>query len=204
MRIAVISDTHLPSLIRDPDGLGPQLAAFLAGADLILHGGDVTRPSVLEWCEQFAPVLVARGNNDDFEDRRMASRQILDVEGWRIGMVHELRPEDRPVDVLIEEALAGERVHILIGGDTHVERLEHRDGVVVLNPGSPTLPHHREYRLGAAAMLEVTPAGMRAEVVALGETPGMRNPTLPRSLALGEPPSLHRHRPHQDGRDAAG
>ena len=184
MRIAVISDTHLPSLIRDPDGLGPELARFLAGADLILHGGDVVRPSVLEWCEQFAPVLVAKGNNDDFEDRRMAHRQILDVDGWRIGMVHELRPEDRPVEVLVEEALGGERVDILIGGDTHVERLEHRDGVVVLNPGSPTLPHHREFRLGAAALLEFTSAGMRAEVVALGHTPGMPNPTRPRELHL--------------------
>ncbi|MCK9486308.1 MAG: metallophosphatase family protein [Dehalococcoidia bacterium] len=201
MRIAVISDTHLPSLIRDPDGLGPHLAAFLTGADLILHGGDVTRPSVLEWCEQFAPVLVAQGNNDEFEDRRMAPRQFLDVHGWRIGMVHELRPEDRPVDVLLDDALAGERVHILIGGDTHVERLEHRDGVVVLNPGSPTLPHHREYRLGAAAMLEVTAAGLRAEVVALGETPGMRNPTQPRSLALPPPPPLGRF---QGPREAAG
>lgn len=186
MRIAVISDTHLPSLIRDPDGLGPELARFLAGADLILHGGDVVRPSVLEWCEQFAPVLVAQGNNDDFEDRRMAPRQILDVEGWRIGMVHELRPEDRPVPVLLDDALSGERVDILIGGDTHVERLEHRDGVVVLNPGSPTLPHHREFRLGAAALLEFTSGGLRADVIALGETPGMANPTRPRSLVIPE------------------
>lgn len=206
MRIAVISDTHLPSLIRDPDGLGPQLAAFLTGADLILHGGDVTRPSVLEWCEQFAPVLVAKGNNDDFDDPRMAPRQFMDVEGWRIGMVHELRPEDRPVEVLIQEALAGERVDILIGGDTHIERLEHRDGVVVLNPGSPTLPHHREYRLGAAALLDVTPAGLTAEVVALGETPGSRNPTTPCRLAL---PSIEATRelarmPHHLERDAAG
>lgn len=184
MRIAVISDTHLPSLIRDPDGLGPQLAAFLASTDLILHAGDVVRPSVLEWCEQFAPVLVARGNNDDFDDRRMTPRQMLDIEGWRIGMVHELRPENRPVDALLADALGGERVDILIGGDTHVERLEHRDGVVVLNPGSPTLPHHREFRLGAAAFIEVTANTLHAEVISLGDSPGMPNPTRPRRLVL--------------------
>ena len=107
MRVALISDTHLPSLIRTPDELGPQLAAFLTGLDLILHGGDVVRPFVLDWCEQFAPVVVAQGNNDDFEDPRMAKRQILDLEGWRIGMVHELRPEDRPVPVLLDRALGG-------------------------------------------------------------------------------------------------
>ena len=184
MRIAVISDTHLPSLIRDPDGLGPALGQFLAGADLILHGGDVVRPSVLEWCEQFAPVIVARGNNDDFHDSRMAPRQFLDIEGWRIGMVHELRPETRPIHALLADALDGERVDILIGGDTHVERLEHRDGVILLNPGSPTLPYHREFRLGAAAFLEITAGRIHAEVVSLGETPGMPNPTRPSQLVL--------------------
>lgn len=186
MRIAVISDTHLPSLIRTPDELGPQLAAFLAGADLILHGGDVVRPSVLDWCEQFAPLLVARGNNDVFDDRRMAERQIVDIEGWRIGMVHELRPEERPVSVLVDEALGGERVDILIGGDTHIERLEYRDGVVVLNPGSPTLPHHREFRLGAAALLEITRDRLYAEIVALGHSAEAVNPTVPRHFEIIE------------------
>ncbi|PKN78145.1 MAG: hypothetical protein CVU47_12720 [Chloroflexi bacterium HGW-Chloroflexi-9] len=186
MRIAVISDTHLPSLIRTPDQLGPQLAAFLAGADLILHGGDVVRPSVLDWCEQFAPLLVARGNNDVFDDRRMEARQIVDIEGWRIGMVHELRPEERPVSVLLDESLGGERVDILIGGDTHIERLDYRDGVLVLNPGSPTLPHHREFRLGAAALLEITPGRIRAEIVALGHSDHGVNPTVPRHLEIIE------------------
>ena len=186
MRVALISDTHLPSLIRTPDELGPQLAAFLTGVDLILHAGDVVRPFVLDWCEQFAPLLVAQGNNDDFEDRRMAKRQILDLEGWRIGMVHELRPEDRPVPVLLERALGGERVDVLIGGDTHVERLEFRDGVVVVNSGSPTLPHHKEFRLGTVAMLDLTPGHLHAEIVSLGHSEGSPTPTVPRHLELVE------------------
>ena len=86
MRIALIADTHLPSVIRQLDELGPEIGEFLATVDLILHAGDVTAPGVLDWCEQYAPTRVARGNNDLFEDPRMASRQILDVEGWRIAM----------------------------------------------------------------------------------------------------------------------
>ena len=176
MRVALLADTHLPSLIRQLDELGTGPGELLATADLILHAGDVTAPSVLDWCEAFAPVLVAQGNNDIFEDRRLAERQLLDLEGWRLGMTHELRPESRPISVLLEEGLGGERVDVLVAGDTHVERLEFRDGVLFVNPGSPTLPHHKEYRLGTAAVLDIERDRIRAEVVLLGETEGSPNP----------------------------
>lgn len=176
VRVALLADTHLPSLIRQLDELGTGPGELLATADLILHAGDVTAPSVLDWCEAYAPVLVAQGNNDIFEDRRLAERQLLDLEGWRLGMTHELRPESRPISVLLEEGLGGERVDVLVAGDTHVERLEFRDGVLFVNPGSPTLPHHKEYRLGTAAVLDIERDRIRAEVVLLGETEGSPNP----------------------------
>ena len=176
MRIALLADTHLPSLIRQLDELGAGPGELLATADLILHAGDVTAPSVLDWCEAFAPVLVARGNNDIFDDPRLAHRQLLDIEGWRLGMTHELRPESRPISVLLDDGLDGERVDVLIAGDTHVERLEFRDDVLFVNPGSPTLPHHKEYRLGTAAILDIERDRIRAEVLLLGQTEGSPNP----------------------------
>lgn len=176
MRVALLADTHLPSLIRELDELGSGPRELLATADLILHAGDVTAPSVLDWCEALAPVLVAQGNNDIFEDPRLAQRQLLDLEGWRLGMTHELRPESRPIPVLLEEGLNGERVDVLIAGDTHVERLEFRDDVLFVNPGSPTLPHHKEYRLGTAAVLDIERDRIRAEVHVLGQTEGRPNP----------------------------
>ena len=157
---------------------------MLATADLILHAGDVTAPSVLDWCEAFAPVLVARGNNDIFEDPRLAHRQLLDLEGWRIGMTHELRPESRPMSVLLKDGLAGEQVDVLIAGDTHVERLEFRDDVLFVNPGSPTLPHHKEYRLGTAAILDIERDRIRAEVLLLGQTEGSPNPGTPSAIEI--------------------
>ena len=186
MRVALISDTHLPSLMRTPDDLGPELARFLSGFDLILHGGDVVRPYLLDWCEQFAPVVAARGNNDSFDDPRLQAIQYLELEGWRIGMVHELRPEDRPVRELLDSAFEGRDLDIIIAGDTHLERLEHRDGVAVINSGSPTLPHHKEFRLGTVAMLDLTPGRLHAEIVSLGHSEGSPNPTVPRHLELVE------------------
>ena len=210
MRIALISDTHLPSLIRTPDELGSALPDFLATCELILHGGDVVRPSVLDWCEQFAPVVVAQGNNDAFEDPRMAERQLLDLEGWRLGMVHDLRPgESRPVPELLETSLGGEQVDVLIAGDTHIERLEYREGVVVINSGSPTLPHHKEFRLGTAALLELEPGRLHAEIIHLGHSEGMRNPSTPRHLEVEDGRLVaHTHdgepQPIEDGTAVAG
>ncbi len=187
MRIALISDTHLPSLIRTPDELGPQLAEFLADAELILHGGDVVRPSILDWCEQFAPVVVSQGNNDAFDDPRMKLHQFLEVEGWRLGMVHDLRPgETRPIPELVERSLEGQDVDVIIAGDTHIERLEYREGVVVVNSGSPTLPHHKEFRLGTVARLDVEPGHLHAEIVSLGHSDRGRNPGVERHIEVNE------------------
>ncbi len=184
VRVALLADTHLPSLIRQLDELGTGPRELLATADLILHAGDVTAPSVLDWCDAFAPTLVARGNNDIFEDPRLAERHLLDLEGWRIGMTHELRPESRPIPVLLEQGLNGEQVDVLVAGDTHVERLEFRDDVLFVNPGSPTLPHHKEYRLGTAAILDIQPQRIRAEVILLGQSEGRPNPGAPGVLEI--------------------
>jgi putative phosphoesterase len=187
VRIALISDTHLPSLMRQLDELGPQVANVLASADLILHAGDVTSSSVLDWCEQFAPVRVAFGNNDLFRDDRMTEVQLLDVDGWRIGMTHDLRPESRPVADILAANFGGRDLDIVISGDTHVDRLEHRDGVLVVNSGSPILPHHLSTRLGTMATLEFSDGSLRAEIVVLGATPGARNPGTARTMILQSP-----------------
>ncbi len=184
MRIGLLGDTHLPSLVRCLDELGPQVADVLRGVDLILHAGDVSAPSVIEWCAQFAPVLVAEGNNDLFEDPRMARHQFVEVDGWRIGMTHELRPESRPIAEIVASSLGGEAVDILIGGDTHVERLEFREQVLLINPGSPILPHHLSTRLGSIGILEITRGRVEAEIVVLGHSEGRPNPVRARRLVV--------------------
>ena len=176
MRIGLISDTHLPSLIRDLEELGPEAAEFLASVDLILHAGDVSTRRVLDWCERFAPVLAARGNHDVFDDPRLQDQQLLELEGWRIGVTHTLSPFGATAAELGAQHFESAALDIIVGGDTHVERLERRDGALLINPGSPNLPHHKETRLGTAALLELTPGKLRAEIVLLGETSGAHNP----------------------------
>ncbi|MSP21954.1 MAG: metallophosphoesterase [Dehalococcoidia bacterium] len=185
MRIGLVSDTHLPSLMRSLDELGPQLAEFLRSVDLILHSGDVVTPSILDWCEQFAPLMAARGNHDAFDDPRIEKVQVLDVEGLRIVTTHDLRPEDRPMEMILERDFKGMNPDIVVGGDTHVDRLEYRDGIVLINSGSPNLPHHKETRLGTVGLLEIAPGGrVHAEVIILGHTEGSPNPGTPRHMEV--------------------
>jgi len=68
---------------------------------------------------------------------------------------------------------------ILIAGDTHYERLEYEDHTLIVNSGSLTLPHNQTVRLGSVVLLEITRDGVHAEIIPLGETPGLKNPTRP-------------------------
>lgn len=182
MIIALLSDTHLPNVIRDLGELGPEPAEFLTKVDLILHGGDLTSPAVLDWLEQFAPVLCATGNNDPIPDPRCQDVQLLEVEGWRLGMVHSLEGQFRPIADL--QRLFPDAVDIMVSGHTHEERIDHRDGVSMINSGSITFPHHKELRLGTVGLLELKPGWLNAEIIPLGETPGRPNPGRPYSLEV--------------------
>lgn len=175
MRIGLISDTHQPSELKN---LWPEVYTAFAGVDLILHGGDIVHSMVLDWLDEIAPTLACRGNNDyGFDDRRMSDNVVLEFEGLRIAMRHDMEPEDRPIATLLERYWKGERFDILIAGDTHFEFIDHRDGVLQINSGSPTLPHHWSTRLGTVGLLEIA-AGriVEARILKLGDTEGRRNP----------------------------
>ncbi len=182
MRIGLLADTHLPGRIRTLDELGPEPARFFSTVDLILHAGDLTSPIVLDWLEQFAPVLCATGNNDPIPDPRIQDVQTLEIHGWSIGMVHSLDRQFRPMSELQRHFPAP--VDVMIAGHTHMEALEYRDGVVLINTGSITFPRHKELRLGGVGLLELAPDHLSARVWPLGETPGRPNPCETLSLDI--------------------
>ena len=189
MRIGILSDTHLPNVIRQLDELGPEPAAFFSTVDLILHSGDLSSPMVLDWLEQFAPVACVIGNNDPISDPRCKEVEVMDIEGWRLGMVHSLKRAFRPMAEL--QQLFPTPVQIMIAGDTHLEALNYRDGVVVLNSGSPTFPQHKDLRLGTVGLLELEPHRLHAEILLLGETPGKPNPGTPMTLVIEDGQVTH-------------
>ena len=175
-RIGILSDTHMPAGL---PVLWDEVGMAFAGVDLILHSGDIVLPSVLDQCEQWAPVVAALGNNDfAMKDPRVAEVQRLDIEGFRIAMVHDMESEDEPIETLRRRYLRGEAADVFVTGHTHFERMDFRDGVLQVNSGSAVHPHLWSTRLGTVAVLDLEPGSLRARVMRLGQSEGLRNPGI--------------------------
>jgi uncharacterized protein len=149
-RIGVISDTH--GLLR------PEALRALAGADLIVHAGDVGSPEVLESLRSVAPVVAVRGNNDRGPwASALADTEVVEQGGRTLYVLHDLKTLD------LDPRAAG--FDAVIAGHSHQPRIERRDGVLYLNPGSAG---PRRFRLPIAlAWLEVDAARVDAEIVQL-------------------------------------
>ncbi|HWI71502.1 MAG TPA: metallophosphoesterase family protein, partial [Baekduia sp.] len=91
MRLAIISDTHLP---RGTRALPEGCTARLRAADLILHAGDFTAGTMLEALEALGPPVAAVFGNADRPEvvARLPERRVVQAGGARIGMVHDAGP----------------------------------------------------------------------------------------------------------------
>ena len=189
MKIGVISDTHSAGSGRDlPQGILNELQ----GVDLILHCGDLECLGVLDVLEEVAPVLAVRGYEDPMErgDRLAYTHRVIKVEEVRLGMVHDIQwpttgiattPDgsglefpDGNLDELLEKKF-GERVDVVLFGDTHEELICSHRGTLFINPGSPTYPGKRHVpgSLGTLAMLEVERGSVYARLVELDRKGGL-------------------------------
>ena len=185
MKIGLISDTHSAGSGRD---LPDKVLRALSGVDLILHCGDLECLGVLDYLETVAPVLAVRGYEDPVEkgDRLAYATRVVRAGGVAIGMIHDIQwpgprvattsdgaglvlPEGRAAETLGKKF--GQPVDVVLFGDTHEELVCRWDGVLMVNPGSPTYPGSRHPRgsLGTIAMLEIGGAEAFARIINLEE-----------------------------------
>ncbi|HXL01985.1 MAG TPA: metallophosphoesterase family protein [Candidatus Atribacteria bacterium] len=135
MKIAVISDTHIPQRGRN---LPDYLLHFLGGVSLILHAGDITEWWLLEELMKYAPVQAVRGNMDSpLVRERLSDKEILEIEGVKIGIAHG---EGSPagIEERVGKLFNGENLQVIVYGHTHQPSKEWRGEVLYFNPGSPT------------------------------------------------------------------
>ena len=149
-RVGLISDTH--------GSLRPEALAALAGSDFIVHAGDIGNASILERLSVIAPVTAVRGNNDHGGwAERLPHTNRLDVGNVRILVIHALAELD--CDPLAED------IRVVVSGHSHRPCIEHRNGVLYVNPGSAG---PRRFRLPIAiATLSIAGERVDAEIVAL-------------------------------------
>jgi putative phosphoesterase len=134
MRIAIISDTHIP---RGDRRIPASCLDRCRAADAILHAGDLVDVPVLELLLALGPPLHAICGNVDTAAIRavLPARVEVELEGVRIGMMHAPGPATGRLSRL-RAAFPG--CHAVVFGHTHMPEHGEQDGFQIFNPGSPT------------------------------------------------------------------
>ncbi len=164
MRIALVSDTHLPRFGRWlPRALVDGISG--AGVGRILHLGDHTEPFVPGLFEALAPFDAVAGNNDGPElVRRFGREKVLDVNGVRIGLTHGDLGLGATTPERARRTFETQGVAVVAFGHSHAPLVEQvPGGPLLVNPGSPT-DKRRELRY-SWALLEIGAGPPTAELV---------------------------------------
>ena len=132
--IAIVSDTHMPKGRRE---LPKECVRICRESDLIIHGGDFMKASVLEMFKGFGPPLVAVHGNVDSKDLRnwLPHTTTVEVESVRIGLIHDSGQKKGRLARM--RALFPEHDAVVFG-HSHLPLHEEEDGFQIFNPGSPT------------------------------------------------------------------
>ena len=148
--LGVISDTH--GLVR------PEALTALAGVERIVHAGDIGDQAVLDALARVAPVTAVRGNNDRGRwAADIPETEVVEVGGVSLYLLHDLHELD------LEPRAAG--FAAVISGHSHQPRIEEKDGVLYLNPGSAG---PRRFKLPISlATLTIAKGRVKAQLVTL-------------------------------------
>lgn len=149
MKLGFISDTH--------GGYENTIRALelLKDSDQICHIGDVLyhgprndipntyNPKALaEYLKERTDIVYVRGNCDADVDEMVLDQdlsiksRVIDFDEYKFYLVHGY--EETEEERIQQAKELGCRV--VVSGHTHVKVLKEQDGVIVLNPGSTTIP----------------------------------------------------------------
>ena len=164
MRIAAVSDTHLPKF----GGVLPRAlvdGVRAARVDLIIHLGDFTEPFVPGLFEVLAPFDAVAGNNDGPElVARFGRRKVLDLSGVRVGLTHgDLGLVGRTSAERARTTFDADGAELVLFGHSHAPFIEQvPGGPLLVNPGSPT--DKRAQPRYSWALVEIDGGVARAEL----------------------------------------
>jgi len=148
--IGIISDTH--------GSLSPKILSALGRADVIVHAGDFDTPEVLAALEKLCPVVAVRGNMDSGNwAAHLPAADMVELGGIHLYLLHNLNTLD--LDPIAAD------VKVVVSGHTHQAAAAQSNGVLFLNPGSPTSPRYGTD--ASVAMLQVDRGRIRYHFIAV-------------------------------------
>jgi len=148
--IGVLSDTHIRDLQRGISFLSRLEERCFAEADIILHAGDMVNADILMAFGD-RTVHAVRGNMD-LPARGVPARKIIEVGGFRIGLIHGWG-EPEGLEERVTREFDQERIDCLVYGHSHFPVCHRINGMLLFNPGSPTDRRHAPWH--SVGILEV-------------------------------------------------
>ncbi|HUP84768.1 MAG TPA: metallophosphoesterase family protein [Acidimicrobiales bacterium] len=178
-KIGFLADTHS----NRPDGsdLPDAVLKAFKGVDLIVHLGDVGRKGILDRLGEVAQVWVPYGDDKGYVPHLAREAEPVKVLDGRLGLTFNLTKPDKKIAVgqgapttiayvdgalpaLLQRRFKADVAVVAFGG-THVAHAEERDGVLFVNPGSPTLPS--DGPTGSVAVLDLSTKKPKATLIRL-------------------------------------
>ncbi|MDK2947546.1 MAG: uncharacterized protein PWQ63_706 [Methanolobus sp.] len=139
MKLLILSDTHIKpghSLI---EKLPDDLITIMKKSDILIHAGDFETMECYNELAGLGKLVAVRGDTDVPELMELLpERQVIEVEGVKVGVIHRGQLTSDNPDGL--RYLAKEMgVDVLIFGHYHHPIIEDYE-VLLLSPGSATVP----------------------------------------------------------------
>ena len=161
MLIGLISDTHIPDRMKE---LPEKVFEAFKDVEMILHAGDVTSQEVIEKLEEIAPVTAIQGNTDRIVRLDLPKTAVVEAEELKIGVIHgEVYPRADTQQLHYLAKQLG--VDILVSGHSHQPKVEKVEDVLLINPGSPTVPRLADRTV---MILEINKKEVDVELVKVG------------------------------------
>lgn len=153
-RLGVLSDTHIFEFSVANELAAQLLRGPFSQVDAVLHAGDMVIAD-FENCFEGIPVYSVQGNMDAGR-YDLPLRRIIEVAGFRIGLIHGWgAPAEVPRNVLAE--FDGDKLDLLVFGHSHTPYKQSIGQTLLFNPGSAM--DHRGYARGCTVgLVEVGPA----------------------------------------------
>jgi putative phosphoesterase len=132
--VGLISDTHVPKRARC---IPERVFEIFQNIDFIIHAGDLVELTVVDELEQIAPVLAVQGNMDSIDISGVFPKlNQLKVFDWKIGVMHN--PDILSGFDKMREITRQYGFKVFVYGHTHTANINWEDGILYINPGSPT------------------------------------------------------------------